>query len=102
MHAIRKCDYVYGPALFLSWKDCSFYLDDPDKNDSPVEYKEFETLQAAFDYFSNYLEPERKETIARKRTAQEASLDSSASPLPSKKQKTTPAKRKVLATKVLL
>jgi hypothetical protein len=97
-YVIRECDSLHGPALFLSWKDCSFYLD-PDENDGPVEFKEFEILQAAFDYISDFAEPQRKETMASKRTAQE--IDSSASPLPSKKQKTapTPAKGKAVAIK---
>lgn len=46
---VLKSDSLNAPALFLSFADCSFYINQED-NELPVEYKSFDTLNEATAY----------------------------------------------------
>jgi hypothetical protein len=53
-YAIRQCDSLDAPAVFLSWKDCNFYLEDDDTNTGPVEYETFQGMLEAVNYIHEY------------------------------------------------
>jgi hypothetical protein len=60
-YAIRQCDSLDGPAVFTSWKDCSFYLEGEDDNDNdntdkgrPVIYEIFQDMLRAVNYIYQY------------------------------------------------
>jgi hypothetical protein len=48
-HAIRKCDSLKAPSIFLHWDDCSFYVDE-EENDVQVEYQSFDLISEAVKY----------------------------------------------------
>jgi hypothetical protein len=83
-YAIRKSDALKTPAIFLCWEDCSFYIDKDEKEPTPSEYQEFETLDEATEYIRSYIVVvglnNKEATICtnKKRSAQAASLPSSA------------------------
>jgi hypothetical protein len=52
-YAIKQCDALRGPAIFLDWEDCKFYLED--HNDGPVEYEQFQNISTARAYLRAYL-----------------------------------------------
>jgi hypothetical protein len=62
-HAIRKCDSLKAPAIFLDWEDCSFYLDQ-DENDGKVEYQAFDVVMEALEYIYEVIKPPATETTA--------------------------------------
>ena len=49
-YAIRKCDSLKAPAIFLSWDDCQFYVQETENDIETPQYEEFETLQGANNY----------------------------------------------------
>jgi hypothetical protein len=51
-YAIRKCDSLKAPAIFLHWDDCSFYVDD-DENEVRVEYQSFDQMAEAIKYIES-------------------------------------------------
>jgi hypothetical protein len=61
-YAVRKCDSLDAPAVFLSWKDCSFYFDD--ESPQEVEYEIFKDLAGAFQYITGYIVHKKKKRSA--------------------------------------
>jgi hypothetical protein len=86
-YAIRKCDSLKAPAIFLSWEDCQFYVQAKENEETP-EYEEFESLQGANKYILSTMNnpnpnpstPSASSTSTKKRSAQAASLDSASTP----------------------
>jgi hypothetical protein len=50
-YAIRKCDSLKAPAIFLHWDDCCFYVDN-EENDGRVDYQTFDVITDAFKYIT--------------------------------------------------
>ena len=55
-YAIRKCDSLKAPAIFLHWDDCSFYVDD-EENEVSVEYQSFGLMAEAIKYIESSESP---------------------------------------------
>jgi hypothetical protein len=47
--AIRQCDSLHAPAVFLSWEDCGFYLD-LEENEGNVDFQAFDVMLDAMEY----------------------------------------------------
>jgi len=52
--AVRKCDGLQAPAIFLSLDDCNFYVD-KEENDTPAVFEEFSTLEGATKYIYSFI-----------------------------------------------
>jgi hypothetical protein len=48
-YAIRVCNSLKAPAIFLDWGDCSFYIDQ-EENETYVDYQMFAVMSQAVDY----------------------------------------------------
>ena len=51
-YAIRQCDSLRAPAIFLHWDDCSFYVDN-DENEDDVVYAKFDKVVDAVTYITS-------------------------------------------------
>jgi hypothetical protein len=49
-YAIRKCDSLRAPAIFLHWDDCSFYVDNDENED--VDFAKFDKVVDAVAYIT--------------------------------------------------
>jgi hypothetical protein len=83
--AVRKCDTLKGPAIFLAWDDCSSFVG-IDANETHVpEYKSFQVLTDAMAYISNtysFTSPQ----ASRKRSAQESFMEEGSGSASSRKK----------------
>jgi hypothetical protein len=50
-YAIRQCDSLRAPAIFLHWDDCSFYVDN-DENEDDVVFAKFDKVVDAVTYIT--------------------------------------------------
>lgn len=50
-YAVRKCEALKAPAIFLDWDDCCFYVNIKE-NDGPVDYQTFDVITDAFKYMT--------------------------------------------------
>jgi hypothetical protein len=63
---VLKSDSLNAPAIFLSFEDCSFYINQ-EENELPVEYRSFDTLDEATAYLKLSVganETNKKKTIS--------------------------------------
>jgi hypothetical protein len=47
-YGVRKCESLEGPAIFLSWADCKFFVGS--EKDDNIEFQSFETIVDAASY----------------------------------------------------
>jgi hypothetical protein len=61
-YAVRKCDSLRAPAIFLHWDDCSFYVEhtilslvanEESKDEAQAEYQSFDQIAEAMEYISS-------------------------------------------------
>jgi hypothetical protein len=50
-YAIRQCDSLKAPAIFLDWDDCSFYVDQ-NENEGVVDFAKFDKVVDAVTYIT--------------------------------------------------
>jgi hypothetical protein len=56
-YAIRTCDSLKAPAIFFSWEDCCFYIDQ-EENEGKVDYKGFNFILDAVKWIEIEIETE--------------------------------------------
>jgi hypothetical protein len=84
-YAVRKCDSLRAPAIFLHWDDCCFYVDSKE-NVGPLDYQSFDSMDDA----ARYVVLPTITLESMKRSADKASLLSPGT----KKRRKLPAKQK--------
>jgi hypothetical protein len=64
-YAVRKCDHLMAPAIFLHWEDCCFYVDIKE-NRGHVDYHPFELITDAIKYVTSQHHNEDRTIVDQK------------------------------------
>jgi hypothetical protein len=83
--AVRKCDNLKGPAIFLEWDDCRSFVGKDTNTINVPRYKIFQVLTDAMAYISNTYSSTSPQA-SRKRSAQESFMEGEGGPRGSRKK----------------